>query len=50
MPQELPSLYALCVYGVPPALSIELMSRYPDEDEIPLSEFDISEYRVAEEL
>ncbi len=50
MQSEGPSLYALCVYGVPPAMSVELLSRYPNEDEIPLNEFDISEYQVAEEL
>ena len=43
-------LYALCAYGLDPAASADLMRRYGNEDEIPLNEFDTTEFRRAEDF
>ena len=41
-------LYALCTYGVDPAQSAYLMQKYEDEDLVPLSELDSTEFHRAE--
>lgn len=47
---EFTGFYVLCAYGVPPSLSVELMTAYGDEDLIPLNEFDRSEAQYVENL
>jgi hypothetical protein len=36
---------ALCIYGVTVTLSVELMTKYGSEDDVPLNEFDPAEFQ-----
>lgn len=43
-------LYSLCAYGMSETSSSILMKKYGQEDNIPLNEFDATEYRRTEGL